>query len=132
MGIKLRRLNLEHEFLYADKGDYEALQLPYGNGAYSMTILLPKEGKEVTDITGTMDSKGWDALRHGLTFKTVDMSIPKFSSAFSHYNLLNLLDEKYRNEYLEELDRMYDEDPKHTHLFNTIAQKASFTIIRKF
>ena len=125
--VKMMHKKKPNCYFYQDSV-FSSVSLPLCEDSYLMTILLPKEGKEVTDITGTMDSKGWDALRHGLTFKTVDMSIPKFSSAFSHYNLLNLLDEKYRNEYLEELDRMYDEDPKHTHLFNTIAQKASFTI----
>ena len=74
-------MHLEHEFLYADKGDYEALQLPYGNGAYSMTILLPKEGKSTFDIAQSLTSESWKNMwLSGVPSggAIVDVKLPRF------------------------------------------------------
>ena len=76
-------MHLEHEFLYADKGDYEALQLPYGNGAYSMTILLPKEGKSTYDIAQGLTAESWKTLwQKGVPSggAVVDVKLPRFET----------------------------------------------------
>jgi serpin B len=74
---------MEQEFLYADKGDYEALQLPYGNGAYSMTILLPKEGKTTYDIAQGLTAESWKTMwQSGVPSggATVDVKLPRFET----------------------------------------------------
>jgi serpin B len=80
-GGEVSMMHLEHEFLYADKGDYEALQLPYGNGAYSMTILLPKEGKSTFDIAQSLTSESWKNMwLSGVPSggAIVDVKLPRF------------------------------------------------------
>ena len=82
-GQKVPMMHLEHQFLYADKGDYEALQLPYGNGAYSMTILLPKEGKSTYDIAQSLTSESWKAMwLSGVPYEgaIVDVKLPCFET----------------------------------------------------
>ena len=44
---KVDMMQQEHKFMYADNKDYAAVTLPYGNGTYSTTIILPAEGKVI-------------------------------------------------------------------------------------
>ena len=71
-------MHQNNKFLYADTKDYQALCLPYGNKAYRMTILLPHEGKTVSDVLQTLTGKNWKNLPLATT--TVDVKIPRFES----------------------------------------------------
>ncbi len=82
-GKNVPMMHMEQEFLYADKGDYEALNLPYGNGAYSMTILLPKDGKTTYDIAQSLTSESWKSMwKSGVPSggATVDVKLPRFET----------------------------------------------------
>ena len=82
-GEKVPMMHMEQQFLYADKGDYEALKLPYGNGAYSMTILLPKDGKTTYDIAQSLTSESWKSMwKSGVPSggATVDVKLPRFET----------------------------------------------------
>ena len=82
-GKKVPMMHQQKKFLYADKGDYEALQLPYGNGAYSMTILLPKEGKSTYDIAQDLTAESWKTMwQSGVPSEgaIVDVKLPRFET----------------------------------------------------
>ena len=82
-GEKVPMMHLKQQFLYADKGDYEALKLPYGNGAYSMTILLPKDGKTTYDIAQSLTSESWKSMwKSGVPSEgtIVDVKLPRFET----------------------------------------------------
>ena len=82
-GEKVPMMHLKQQFLYADKGDYEALKLPYGNGAYSMTILLPKDGKTTYDIAQSLTSESWKRMwKSGVPSEgtIVDVKLPRFET----------------------------------------------------
>ena len=81
--IYVPMMHQQEKLLYADKGDYEALQLPYGNGAYSMTILLPKEGKSTYDIAQGLTAESWKTLwQKGVPSggAVVDVKLPRFET----------------------------------------------------
>lgn len=46
--------------------DYQVIDLPYGNGAYSITILLPGIDRNVNDVIAGLDGNDWSALVAGL------------------------------------------------------------------
>ena len=46
--------------------EYQVIDMPYGNGAFSMTILLPGGGRDVNDVIAALDDAGWDSLVAGL------------------------------------------------------------------
>lgn len=82
-GKKVPMMHQKEKLLYADKGDYEALQLPYGNGAYSMTILLPKEGKTTYDIAQGLTAESWKTMwQSGVPDEgaLVDVKLPRFET----------------------------------------------------
>ncbi|MBO4642543.1 MAG: serpin family protein [Bacteroidaceae bacterium] len=65
------------EFLYSENNLYQAIDLPYGNGAYSMTVFLPREGKTVADVLEKMDGQSWP---HLFGNAIVDLKLPCFET----------------------------------------------------
>lgn len=66
-------------FKYAATADFQALNMDYGNGAYSMQILLPTEGKHVSDVIAAMQKQNWQDFLSTMSIYQVAVSIPRFS-----------------------------------------------------
>ena len=62
--------------------DFQAVDLPYGNGAFSMTVLLPAEGKSADALVASLDVPKWNAVVAGLRDAEVDLSLPRFTLEF--------------------------------------------------
>ena len=73
-------MNCKRKFDYAESEDLQALRMPYGNGAYSMTILLPRAGKSLSDILDIMTAEEWTELTTALSEALVDVKMPKFET----------------------------------------------------
>ena len=82
-------MHQEHEFNYTETDDCQALRLPYGNNAYSMTILLPKEGKTVSDVLSTLTAETWLQYQW-MGNAIVDVRLPRFESK-TEVNLNNVM-----------------------------------------
>ena len=63
----------------AETADAQVVDLPYGGGAYTMTILLPKEGKSLRDVVATLTADSWQAALAGATARSVELQMPKFT-----------------------------------------------------
>lgn len=72
-------MHQEHEFNYAETDDCQALCLPYGNKAYRMTILLPKEGKTINDVLKNLTAESWERYQF-MDRAYVDLKLPRFES----------------------------------------------------
>ena len=77
---KVPMMQQEHAFNYGENELCQALRLPYGNGAYSMTILLPREGKSVDDVLRTLDAASWQRNYQWLGNAIVNVKLPRFES----------------------------------------------------
>jgi serine protease inhibitor len=76
----LPMMHQEEEFYYTDNDEYQALTLPYGNGAYQMTILLPREGKTVNEVLQGLTAEKWQQSYQRMDMATVDVKLPRFES----------------------------------------------------
>ena len=72
-------MHQDHEFNYRETDLCQALRLPYGNNAYSMTILLPKEGKTISDVLATLTAETWQRFQY-MGSAIVDVKLPRFES----------------------------------------------------
>ena len=72
-------MHLENNLPYMDDTDCQVLALPYGNGAYQMTILLPHEGKTVNDVLQGMTAEKWKQYKW-MDEAVVDVKLPRFES----------------------------------------------------
>ena len=77
-------VNMMHQM---DKFNYggipglcSAVSLPYGNQAYRMTLLLPYEGKTLSQLIEALDIKVWDNL--SMNGVDVDVKIPSFETEY--------------------------------------------------
>ena len=73
-------MHQEHEFNYTEDKVCQALCLPYGNNAYRMTILLPKEGMTVSDVAQTLTTATWQKQYLWMGSAIVDVKLPRFES----------------------------------------------------
>ena len=72
------------QFKYAETDDLQALCMPYGNGAFQMTILLPKQnngGTTIFKLPEVPESEEWDVILRSLRTATVDVKIPRFETS---------------------------------------------------
>lgn len=75
---QLPMMSMEHEFNYVDTEHYQAVRLPYGNGAYSMTVLLPHEGQTVDDVLVALATSSWSNYLGEPAI--VDLKLPRFET----------------------------------------------------
>jgi serine protease inhibitor len=66
---------------------FSMAELPYGQGNYSMIILLPQTGYSADDILNNLTPENWDEWIGMLTVKSIDLQLPKFT--FEYKNVLN-------------------------------------------
>jgi len=63
----------------AETADAQVVDLPYGGGAYTMTILLPKQGKSVREVVATLTADSWQSAVAGTSTRQVELQMPKFT-----------------------------------------------------
>lgn len=76
---KVDMMHQTNSYSYTSGDIYQAVGLDYGNGAYSMQILLPNTGKTVSDVMTAMQGCDWRTFIGNMHIKDVALSLPKFS-----------------------------------------------------
>ena len=79
-GEKVPMMHQECELSYANNDTYQSLCLPYGNGAYYMTVMLPHEGKTTDDILSQMNGQTWNENFNQMYTYRVDVKLPRFET----------------------------------------------------
>ena len=55
---KMMEQRAEYEYLSND--DFQAVDLPYGNGSLSMTVFLPRPGKQIDSLIAVLSGEKWE------------------------------------------------------------------------
>lgn len=72
------------EFNYSENETMQMVELPYGNQAFSMLVLLPKTGKKLTDINNMLrEGSAWSTLNSSLRRATVNLKLPRFKTEYN-------------------------------------------------
>ena len=69
--------NFREGLLYAENNLYQAVRLPYGNGAYRMDVFLPREDKTVGEVLETLSGSNWQPEYENTD---VDLKLPRFET----------------------------------------------------
>ncbi|RRA98554.1 serpin family protein [Larkinella rosea] len=75
--------NLRHAF----RPTYGAFELPYGDGTYSMTVLLPTANSSADAVINTLNATEWASLQETMQESKVAVGLPKFTLEYE--NTLN-------------------------------------------
>lgn len=86
--VKLPLMHQNVLIQYLKNGDYSAIKIPYGNGLWTMTVMLPEEGKTADDIIerigqlGFLEGNGFCGTM-GDTYRAheVDLKLPRFETS---------------------------------------------------
>ena len=76
----VQMMNLMDTFRCASGDVCDYLEMDYGNHAFSMVIMLPKDGKTTQDVIATMDGKKWADAIQSLTLKEIHVLLPRFKA----------------------------------------------------
>jgi serine protease inhibitor len=75
------------DFNYTSNEDFSAVELPYGDSAFSMVVMLPSGDKTVSDLVASLDAEHWDSWFENSNMTSVQVELPKFKYEFK--KLLN-------------------------------------------
>lgn len=62
---------------YAETPAYQAVDLPYGNGAFSMTVVVPRAGTDIQTLALSFNATSWKALTNALRPTPVNFAMPR-------------------------------------------------------
>lgn len=57
---------------------YSAFDLPYGNTAFSMTVVLPDKGVDINAFAESLSKEKWAAIDGGIRDGNIDIYLPRF------------------------------------------------------
>ena len=83
-------MHMEGWLDYSSNDTWSTVRLPYGNGSYSMYVLLPHEGISVNAVMEGLDGKTWEIEKNRMRSCKVDLKLPRFETA-SDINLVDIM-----------------------------------------
>jgi serine protease inhibitor len=63
---------------YYETETFQAADLPYGNGRYTMSVFLPKAGQSIETLIASLDSGTWSGMKNGFSDREITLLLPKF------------------------------------------------------
>ena len=75
-------MTLRGDLLYLENSRFQAVDLPYGGRAFSMTVLLPKHGVGVDDLATSLDAVGWKEIADSFRKTEMRLFLPRFRMAY--------------------------------------------------
>ena len=72
----------ESAFPYFSNDLFQAIDLPYGDSIFSMSIFLPKDGHDVNEVIAEMNGDSWDNWLATFETKNVQLFLPKFKMEY--------------------------------------------------
>jgi serpin B len=67
-----------HQFRHGSGTDYDAIDLPYGNSAFTMLVVVPKQGGDVNAFVETLTESKWNAIDAAMAKGEIGIELPKF------------------------------------------------------
>ena len=77
---KVWMMHMEDWFEYSSNEIWATVRLPYGNGSYSMYLLLPHEGKSIGEMIDALEFTAWENEKSRMNSCQVDLKMPRFET----------------------------------------------------
>jgi len=71
------------DFATSGSEKFVAVRLPYGNGQFEMTALLPKDQNSITEVLNSLTSAEWNKIRSDTVKTSVNLGLPRFTMEYS-------------------------------------------------
>lgn len=76
---------------YLDGPGFNAVELPYNQGNFTMTVLLPDADKTVNDVISQLSVENWKAWSSQFADTDVKLQLPKFKSEYDEQKMKPIL-----------------------------------------
>ncbi|MEZ5070791.1 MAG: serpin family protein [Bacteroidales bacterium] len=80
-------MQVEGDFNFTGNEDFTAVELPYGDSAFSMVVMLPSESTGLDALVGKLSPEAWENWFSSGMYTGVQVHLPKFKYGFK--DLLN-------------------------------------------
>lgn len=80
--VQCKMMDLETEFYVSSNDTFTMLDLPYGKGNFSMTILLPAKDKKVKDVVSVLNDALWKSSINSLSKMKKQLYMPRFKMEY--------------------------------------------------
>jgi len=71
-------MSQESRFRYAMASGYTAVDLPYGNSAFTMTVVLPQQGADINTFVEGMTQEKWSSIDASMHEGETGLALPRF------------------------------------------------------
>lgn len=88
---QIEMMSQENAFAYQSKVTYSAIRLPYGNGQFSMTILLPAKGNKIEEVMNGFTVSDWNSFQQDTSKVKVNVELPRFQISLDSTDLIPVL-----------------------------------------
>lgn len=79
-----------NDYRYTKNDIFAAVDLPYGNGQWSMTVMLPEKGKSADDVIDYLDKNG-TSFTDQMRRRKVNLKLPRFETESSTSDLIGTM-----------------------------------------
>ena len=76
--VSCEMMNTAEENLYFENDDFQAIDLPYGKGDFSMIVFLPKKGKDINEFISNLNRENWNSWLTKFSKQSGSLFLPKF------------------------------------------------------
>lgn len=76
--LKVNMMYQKDTFAYSADATAQYLDMPYGNKAFNMTVILPNEGKTTADVLNNLTAESWNNRVSFLKTREVEVFFPRF------------------------------------------------------
>ncbi len=76
---------------YYKGSEFQAVELPYNQGNYTMNVLLPDNGKSITDVISLLTQENWNSWKSGYADNDVQIQLPKFKYKYDEKKMIAVL-----------------------------------------
>ncbi|CAG5073820.1 hypothetical protein DYBT9623_04938 [Dyadobacter sp. CECT 9623] len=79
----VKMMRIKSAFKVAGGTTFGAVRLPYGNGQFTMTLLLPTAGNTIDAVLSELDAEKWKTIISGNAENNVKVGLPRFTLDYS-------------------------------------------------
>jgi len=81
--LRVPMMKAQRYYPYGECEAFQALKIPYGNGAFNMLVLLPSGGKTISDVIAAMKTMDWSGFVNSMyAWREVDLWLPRFETKY--------------------------------------------------
>ncbi|QKZ11697.1 serpin family protein [Spirosoma sp. KUDC1026] len=77
--VNVPMMRLDGNFRRAFQPGFSAVELPYGDDKFAMTVLLPAENTTADAVLANLNQTSWTDLQRNMTLSKIDFGLPRFT-----------------------------------------------------